>query len=87
MTYKVQKPCKVCGKMYTPCVDCERDQSIFHWRTVACSVECGLEFFRQVEEARKPKETEHKEESVPVSEETKTIKKKKSTVKNNEESE
>lgn len=57
MTYKVQKPCKVCGKMYTPCSDCERDNNMFHWRTVACSLECGKKYFKMVEEARTPKET------------------------------
>lgn len=54
MAYKVQKPCKVCGKLYTPCSDCERDKTTFHWRTVACSVKCGMEYFKLVEEARKP---------------------------------
>lgn len=56
MAYKVQKPCKVCGKMYTPCVYCESDKTAFHWRTVACSVECAEEYFRRVEEARKQQE-------------------------------
>ena len=55
MAYKVQKPCKVCGKLYTPCSDCERDKTAFHWRTVACSIQCGMEYFRRVEEARNPK--------------------------------
>lgn len=55
MAYKVQKPCRVCGKMYTPCSDCERDKTAFHWRTVACSIGCGMEYFKMVEEARKPK--------------------------------
>lgn len=74
MPYKVQKPCKVCGKLYTPCSDCERDKTAFHWRTVACSVQCGMEYFRMVEEARKPK-VEEKEIEVKeiVSEEIETI--------------
>ena len=55
MAYKVQNPCKVCGKMYTPCFDCEQDVKTFRWRTVACSMKCGMEYFRMVEEARKPK--------------------------------
>ena len=55
MAYKVQKPCKVCGRMYTPCFDCEQDNKTFRWRTVACSMKCGMEYFRMVEEARKPK--------------------------------
>lgn len=60
MAYKVQKPCRVCGKMYTPCGDCERDKTAFHWRTVACSYACGMEYFKRVEEARKPKTTVNK---------------------------
>lgn len=55
MAYKVQKPCKVCGKMYTPCFDCETDTKKFRWRTVACSPVCGMKYFEMVEEARKPK--------------------------------
>lgn len=58
MSYKVQKPCKVCGKLYTPCGYCESDKQAFHWRLVACSYECGMEYFRRVEEARKPKTVE-----------------------------
>ena len=54
MAYKVQKPCKVCGKMYTPCAYCENEKTAFHWRTVACSKECGYEYLRQVMEARNP---------------------------------
>lgn len=42
--------------MYTPCADCENDKTIFHWRTVACSYECGMKYFKMVEEARKPKD-------------------------------
>lgn len=62
MPYKVQKPCKVCGKLYTPCSDCERDKYAFHWRTVACSLECGKTYFKMVEEARKPKVEEKVDE-------------------------
>lgn len=71
MSNKVQKPCKVCGKMYTPCSDCERDKYAFHWRTVACSIECGKEYFRMVEEARKPKvEVKEVDENKTVIEES-----------------
>lgn len=52
MAYKVQKPCKICGKMYTPCFDCEQDKTTFHWRTVACSEECGKKFLKLVLEDR-----------------------------------
>ncbi len=53
MSQKVRKPCKVCGKMYTPCADCEKDKTAFHWRSVACSLECGMEYFKMVKAARK----------------------------------
>ena len=60
---KVQKPCKTCGKMFTPCADCERDKNMFHWRTVACSLECAKAYFAKVEEARKPKQEIKNEET------------------------
>ena len=69
---KVQKPCKTCGKMFTPCADCERDKSMFHWRTVACSLECAKAYFAKVEEARNVINTEIKNEEIK-SEETENI--------------
>lgn len=61
MAYKVQKPCKVCGKMFTPCFDCEQDKTAFHWRTVACSQKCGKEFLRLVLEDRTVKDIPKKD--------------------------
>lgn len=91
MSYKVQKPCKVCGKMYTPCADCERDKHAFHWRTVACSVECGSKWFKMVEEARSSKSTMESNDSkiVEVAEEKpkKKTSKRKPTIEENKESE
>lgn len=55
MPYKVMKPCKVCGKMYTPCFDCENDKTSFHWRAVACSYECGQKYLAAVMKARSEK--------------------------------
>lgn len=52
MGYKVQIPCKGCGKMFTPCADCVNDKSAFHWRAIACSPECAKKYFKAVEEAR-----------------------------------
>lgn len=52
MAYKVKKHCRVCGKMYVPCADCENDNTVFHWRTVACSYECGKKYFEKVLEER-----------------------------------
>lgn len=54
MAYKVQKPCKICGKLYVPCGDCEHDNVAFHWRTVACSYECGQAYLAKVMAAREP---------------------------------
>lgn len=54
MGYKVQKQCRVCGKLYTPCGDCERDKTAFHWRSVACSRECGAEYLKRIEASRTP---------------------------------
>ena len=56
MANKVQKPCRVCGKMFYPCVDCAKDKTMFHWRAVACSIECAKKYFEKVEESRKPKQ-------------------------------
>lgn len=55
MANKVQKPCKICGKMFTPCTDCENDKTMFRWKRVACSPECAKEYFKRIEESRKPK--------------------------------
>lgn len=52
MGYKVQIPCKGCGKMFTPCANCVNDNSAFHWRAIACSPECAKKYFKAVEEAR-----------------------------------
>ena len=55
MSGNVKKECRVCGKLYTPCVSCENDKSIFHWRAVACSPECAREYVQRVEKARSSK--------------------------------
>lgn len=55
MATKVQKPCKICGKMFTPCADCENDKTMFHWKRVACSPECAKEYFAKIEESRRSK--------------------------------
>lgn len=52
MASKVQKPCKICGKMFTPCADCENDKTMFRWKRVACSPECAKEYFAKVEAIR-----------------------------------
>lgn len=73
MGYKVQKPCKVCGKSYTPCYDCENDNVAFHWRTVACSRECAEKYFTMVLEARRQPSDTVIEETVTEKEITDNI--------------
>ena len=46
------KVCRVCGKEYEPCRSLRQVSSVFNWRAVACSPQCGQEYFRQVEESR-----------------------------------
>ena len=97
MAYKVKKNCRVCGKLYTPCSVCEDDKSAFHWRTVACSEECGKEYLKRVMKARTSNTSESDAKIQNKSEDNKTdttIKKNyykkrttKNIVKDNEESE
>lgn len=57
MTYLVKKPCKTCGKLFTPCADCAGKSPMFRWRKIACSPECAKEYFDKLE---KTAETEEK---------------------------
>ena len=85
---KVQKPCRVCGKLYTPCNDCEKDKTVFHWRSIACSPKCAQIYLQHVYEARnpKPKTVEIKKENKTI--DTKVIEKTQSKIKKvNKESE
>lgn len=68
MSGKVKKKCRVCGKLYTPCVSCENDKSIFHWRAVACSPECAREYVRRVEEARSLESVPSEDQKIPSEE-------------------
>ena len=47
-----RKVCKVCGKEYEPCRSIRPADTVFNWRVVACSPQCGQEYFRLVTEAR-----------------------------------
>ena len=48
-------PCRVCGKLFTPCKNCADHKSAFHWREVACSRECFAEYMQQVTDGRAAK--------------------------------
>lgn len=45
-------PCRVCGKMFTPCNKTSGALGAFNYREVACSPECGTEYLRRVHAAR-----------------------------------
>lgn len=45
-------PCRICGKLFVPCNKTSRALGAFNYREVACSPECGSEYFRRVEAAR-----------------------------------
>lgn len=46
------KKCRVCGKEYEACRSANRGDSVFRWREVACSPECGSVYLRQINESR-----------------------------------
>ena len=48
-----KRVCRVCGKEYDVCKNGLRNPNMtFRWQEVACSHECGSEYFRRVAEAR-----------------------------------
>ena len=50
-------PCRVCGKMFTPCNKTSGALGAFNYREIACGPECGAEYLRRVQAARqKPSE-------------------------------
>lgn len=97
MANKVQKPCRTCGKMFTPCADCENDKTMFRWKKVACSPECAKLYFAKIEASRQPKveipnvhnleETDIVSENVAVIENIKPRRTRKKNEVKNEESE
>lgn len=54
---KKTRICRVCGKEYEACRS-ERTSNATAWKDVACSRECGEEYFRRVAEARSGKTIE-----------------------------
>ena len=46
------KICRICGKEYKACKTQLSNRDKFNWRAVACSPECGREYFRRVLEER-----------------------------------
>lgn len=52
MAKELNTTCKICGKKYHHCKDCERSNS---WRLIACSPECWNTWCDLIEERRMPK--------------------------------
>lgn len=48
--------CRVCGKLFVPCNKSSASLGAFNYRSIACSPECGAEYLRRVQEARKQPE-------------------------------
>ena len=47
------KICRVCGKEYTPCNGSAlRNSDTINWQVVACSKECGAEYFARIAASR-----------------------------------
>ena len=49
---KQTKVCRVCGKTYEACRSIKTGSSVFNWREVACSPECGSSYLKQVMASR-----------------------------------
>lgn len=54
-------PCRVCGKIFVPCNKPSSSLGAFNYHSIACSPECGAEYFRRVQAARQ----QPTEQSVP----------------------
>lgn len=47
MSNKKKIPCRVCGKLFTPCSYCETHSDVFRWRNFACSIECAKKYINK----------------------------------------
>ena len=86
--------CRICGKTFTPCNKTSAALGAFNYREIACSPECGKQYFKRVLESRTGATTEIADVDtfvkVPIVESTKpAVKKraKKATNKTEEETE
>ena len=44
MSEKKKIPCRVCGKLFTPCAYCQSNTGEFRWRNFACSMKCAKKY-------------------------------------------
>ena len=79
MSSKVQ--CRVCGKEYTPCRSLLYNPSVFNWREVACSPQCGQIYLDRIIASRAPVEEAPASAEVTIEEAPKKAARKKRTVK------
>lgn len=56
-------PCRVCGKLFTPCAYCQTHADVFRWRNFACSIECAQKYVADTLEYRT---TSKNKDSKPV---------------------
>lgn len=47
MSNKKMIPCRVCGKLFEPCVTCQTHNDMFRWRNFACSRECAEKYISE----------------------------------------
>ena len=62
------KICRVCGKEYLACTTNRLTPGVFRWKDVACTPECGQEYFRRIMESRNVKTVVEEAESEIVEE-------------------
>ena len=65
-------PCRVCKKLFVPCVYCQSHSDVFRWRNFACSRECATKYIDDTiayRESLKNKDNEVSEKVEVVSEE------------------
>ena len=44
MSKEKKIPCRVCGKLFTPCAYCQSNNDAFRWRNFACSMKCAKKY-------------------------------------------
>lgn len=49
---RIKRICKNCGAEYICCNRTSENDGMFHWKDVACSLECGLKYVAEVEAER-----------------------------------
>ena len=47
MANKKMIPCRVCSKLFEPCVTCQAHNDIFRWRNFACSRGCTEKYISE----------------------------------------